>query len=163
MVTLIEVDANDPMAADMVAECVVSSASEDGKAYRLWQGPGGGWQHADASCIGWLISGARGECRHVKELTMTTETQDAEQQEVRTKALRIMEHMDDQAIVKAVRGDVQAAWAYRFQVGDQQIECISVDGVQERLGLWLRTRSPAAVDLAAPTSDSAPEPDGRTK
>ncbi len=105
----------------------VASASVPGKRYAMVRTPGG-WQHADASCDGWIFSGARGECRHTKELNMTTEHAD---QETMTRALRVFDGMDDRAIVEHLNGKATGSWAYRIQVGGQTVEGISVDGVQE--------------------------------
>lgn len=112
--------------AGFVEARYIESDSEPWRKYLMLRSPSGRWQHQDADCIGWVISGAKGTCRHTKELDIMPE-----QQESTTRALAIFETMDDRAIVARVRGEVTTAWAYRFKTGDQWVEGISIDGVQE--------------------------------
>lgn len=122
-------EAAGPIPEGFIDQRFVESASEPDKRYLMLRSPGG-WAHADTTCDGWVFSGARGECRHVRELEKMT-SDNEQQQETMTKALRVFESMDDRAIVQQLEGKATGSWAYRIQVGGQWIEGISVDGVQE--------------------------------
>jgi len=108
-----------PPGAGILEEREVPSAGVAGKMYRMVR-TAGGWQHVDATCDAWAI---KGTCYHVEELNMENGTET-------TKALAVIEELEDTAIVARISGQITAEWVYRFPVKGQEVVGLSVDGVE---------------------------------
>jgi hypothetical protein len=103
----------------VLEERILPSRTDPGKDYLMVR-TAGGWQHIDASCDAWAVTG---HCYHVEALNM-------EENGDNTTAVVQFERAEDRAIVARISGQITTDWVYRFKVGQQEVTGLSVDGVE---------------------------------
>lgn len=108
----------------VLEEAYVPSESRD-HLYRIVRSAGG-WQHANADCIGNMTWG---HCRHIDERNKTL----AETQALTLasgNALAVIDELEDSDIAEGIRGQLEETWIYQFPQGGATITGVSAKGVE---------------------------------